>query len=46
MTGLDTTVLVRYLAQGDEKQLRLVLARLLKKGATFFVSDLVLVETR
>jgi predicted nucleic-acid-binding protein len=44
MTGLDTNVLVRYLAQDDEDQLRAVLALLLKKGATFFVPDLVLVE--
>jgi predicted nucleic-acid-binding protein len=46
MTGLDTNVLVRYLTQDDEEQLRLVLAMLLRKGASFFVSDLVLVETR
>lgn len=46
MTGLDTNVLVRYLTQDDPAQLRLVLAMLLKKGAAFFVSDLVLVETR
>ena len=45
MTGLDTNVLVRYLAQDDETQLRTVLALLLKKGATFFVPDLVLIET-
>lgn len=45
MTGLDTNVLVRYLAQDDEPQLRSVLTLLLKKGATFFVPDLVLVET-
>lgn len=44
MTGLDTNVLVRYLAQDDEAQLRAVLAMLLKKNATFFVPDLVLVE--
>ena len=44
MTGLDTNVLVRYLTQDDEEQLRLVLAMLLKKGAAFFVPDLVLVE--
>jgi|APTNR8051073442_1049403.scaffolds.fasta_scaffold51791_2 predicted nucleic-acid-binding protein len=31
MTGLDTNVLVRYLAQDDEEQLRAVLAMLLKK---------------
>src|SRR5271154_5992584 len=45
MIGLDTNVLVRYLAQDDEEQLRQVLGLLLKKGATFFVPDLVLVET-
>lgn len=44
MTGLDTNVLVRYLAQDDETQLRAVLALLLKKEATFFVPDLVLIE--
>lgn len=44
MTGLDTNVLVRYLAQDDEAQLHAVLAMLLKKNATFFVPDLVLVE--
>jgi len=45
MIGLDTNVLVRYLAQDDEEQVRQVLALLLKKGAMFFVPDLVLVET-
>lgn len=44
MTGIDTNVLVRYLAQDDEVQLRGVMAMLLKKNATFFVPDLVLVE--
>ncbi len=44
MTGLDTNVLVRYLAQDDEEQLRAVLAMLLGKNAIFFVPDLVLVE--
>ncbi len=44
MTGLDTNVLVRYHAQDDEVQLRAVLAMLLKKNATFFVPDLVLME--
>jgi len=44
MTGLDTNVLVRYLVQDDETQLRAVLNLLLKKKATFFVPDLVLVE--
>ena len=46
MTGLDTNILVRYLAQDDEEQSRRVLAMLLKKGAKFFAGDLVLVETR
>ncbi|MDI1315383.1 type II toxin-antitoxin system VapC family toxin [Prosthecobacter sp.] len=41
---MDTNVLVRYLAQDDEAQLRAVLTLLLKKGATFFVPDLVLIE--
>jgi len=44
MTGIDTNVLVRYLAHDDEAQLRAVMAMLLKKNATFFVPDLVLVE--
>jgi predicted nucleic-acid-binding protein len=44
MTGLDTNTLVRYLEQDDEEQLRLVLNLLNKKGAVFFVPDLVLVE--
>lgn len=45
MTGLDTNVLVRYLARDDEAQHRRVMALLLKKGERFFVADLVLVET-
>lgn len=45
MIGLDTNVLVRYLAQDDEVQLRAVLRLLMKKNATFFVCDLVLIET-
>ena len=44
MTGIDTNVLVRYLAQDDKAQLSAVLALLLKKNMTFFVPDLVLVE--
>ena len=44
MIGIDTNVLVRYFAQDDEAQLRTVLAMLMKKNATFFVPDLVLVE--
>ncbi len=45
MTGLDTNVLVRYLEQDDENQFRAVLRLLTKKGAVYFVSDVVLVET-
>ena len=44
MTGLDTTVLVRYLTQDDPAQFQAALRLLNKKGATFFVADLVLVE--
>lgn len=44
MTGIDTNVLVRHLAQDDEPQPRTVLAMLLKKNATFFVPDTVLAE--
>lgn len=44
MTGLDTNHLVRYLEQDDEEQLQTVLRLLNKKGAIFFVPDLVLVE--
>lgn len=45
MTALDTNVLVRYLAQDDEEQFRKVLQLLDKSKATFFVCDVVLVET-
>lgn len=45
MIGLDTNVLVRYLTRDDEPQYRATLKRLSRKGATFFVPDLVLVET-
>lgn len=45
MTGIDTNVLVRYLAQDDETQFRQVLRMLNRKRAVFFVCDLVLVET-
>ena len=44
MTGLDTNILVRYFAQDDETQFRAVLRLLTRKGALYFVSDLVLVE--
>ena len=45
MTALDTNVLVRYLTQDDEAQFQKVLQMLNRKGATFFVCDLVLSET-
>ncbi len=45
MIGLDTNVLVRFLAQADEAQAAAVLTMLTKRNATFFVPDLVLVET-
>jgi predicted nucleic-acid-binding protein len=44
MTGLDTNVLVRYLTHDDPQQFRAALRLLNKKGAIFFVPDLVLVE--
>lgn len=45
MTALDTNVLVRYLAQDDDAQFAAVLALLNRKKATFYLCDLVLVET-
>ena len=45
MTGLDTNVLVRYLAQDDDAQFQKVLQLLNRKRATFMVWDLVLAET-
>jgi predicted nucleic-acid-binding protein len=45
MIGLDTNVLVRYLTRDDEPQYRATLKLLNRKGATFFLPDLVLVET-
>lgn len=44
MTGLDTNILIRYLTQDDPAQFQASLRLLNKKGATFFVPDLVLVE--
>lgn len=44
MIGLDTNVLVRYLTRDDEPQYRATLKLLSRKGAAFFVPDLVLVE--
>ena len=44
MKGIDTNVLVRYLAQDDEAQFCQVLQMLNRKREVFFVCDLVLVE--
>ncbi len=44
MTGLDTNILVRYLTQDDPTQFAAALRLLNRKGAVFFVSNLVLVE--
>ena len=44
MIGLDTNVLVRYLTQDDPAQCRAVMHLLTRKGAGFFVPDMVLVE--
>ena len=45
MIGVDTNVLVRYLTRDDEPQYRATMKLLCRKGATFFVPDLTLVET-
>ena len=44
MIGLDTNILMRYLTGDDETQYRAILKLLCRKGAYFFVPDLVLVE--
>ena len=44
MIGLDTNILVRYLTRDDAAQCRAVMHLLTRKGAAFFVLDLVLVE--
>lgn len=44
MIALDTNVLVRLLVQDDEEQFRATSKLLSRKGAKFFVSDLVLME--
>ncbi len=44
MIGLDTNQLVRYLTHDDATQFRAVMKLLCRKGAWFFVPDLVLVE--
>ncbi len=46
MTGLDTNVLLRYLVQDDEAQLRAVLNLLLRKGGDIFCSRLGAGRTR
>lgn len=45
MISLDTNVLVRYFAEDDETQLKKIYKLLERKDATFFVCDIVLVET-
>lgn len=45
MIGLDTNVLIRYLTRDDESQYRATMKLLMRKSASFFVADLVLVET-
>ena len=45
MIAIDTNVLVRYLTQDDDTQFQEVLKMLNRKRASFFVCDLVLVET-
>lgn len=45
MISLDTNVLVRYFSEDDKTQLQKVHRLLEREGATFFVCDLVLVET-
>ncbi len=44
MTGLDTNVLVRYFTQDDPEQFQGTLTLLNRKGAKFFVPDIVLIE--
>ena len=44
MIGLDTYILVRYLTHVDAAQYRAVMHLLARKGAGFFVPDMVLVE--
>ncbi len=45
MISLDTNVLVRYFAEDDETQLKKIHRLLERENATFFVCDIVLVET-
>jgi predicted nucleic-acid-binding protein len=46
MIALDTNILVRFFAKDDEAQWRKVHGLLGRKDTTFFVCDLVLVETQ
>lgn len=45
MIALDTNILVRLFTQDDEVQFKKALKMLERKGAEFFVCDVVLVET-
>ena len=45
MIGLDTNVLIRYLTRDDESQYSATMKLLMRRSASFFVADLVLVET-
>ena len=45
MIGLDTNVLIRYLTRDDESQYSETMKLLMRRSASFFVADLVLVET-
>lgn len=45
MTALDTNILVRYLTRDDEGQFQKVLRLLNRRDGSFYVCDLVLVET-
>ena len=44
MTGLDTNILIRYLAKDDEEQFRAVLMLFVPMDASFYVSDVVVME--
>jgi predicted nucleic-acid-binding protein len=44
MIGLDTNLLVRYLTRDDAAQYRAAMHLLARKGAGFFVPELVLVS--
>ena len=44
MTGVDTNILIRYLAKDDEDQFRAVLKLFVPLDASFYVSDVVVME--